>query len=87
MCPNGSDNNVASVICREKGFAGGFAYVYPHYHYYYVSDLRWLSNVKCDGTESYLQRCRGVVFGDTADCKLIGDAAVYCYNNACKFSL
>ncbi|XP_067665055.1 uncharacterized protein [Haliotis asinina] len=84
VCPDGFDDREAMVICREKGFTGGFAYTYYHryYSFYSSSTMRWLSNINCDGTETYLSNCAGVRFGDTTNCSSSGDAAVYCYQTS-----
>ncbi|XP_050402747.2 scavenger receptor cysteine-rich type 1 protein M160 isoform X1 [Patella vulgata] len=79
ICPDGFDNNDANVICKMKGFHGGFAYMYRNYYRNMVSDMRWLSNIQCTGTESSLNRCGGMVWGDIKTCSSYGDAAVYCY--------
>ncbi|XP_071095519.1 uncharacterized protein [Haliotis cracherodii] len=84
ICPDGFDDREAMVICREKGYTGGFAYTYynRYYSFYTISTVRWLSNINCDGSETYLSNCAGVRFGDTANCSSQGDAAVYCYQTS-----
>ncbi len=84
ICPDGFDNRDATVICREKGFVGGFAYTYNNYYSTYrsYSTMRWLSNIACDGTETYLSQCDGVRYGDTNNCSRRGDAAVYCHRTS-----
>ncbi|XP_055956391.1 deleted in malignant brain tumors 1 protein [Patella vulgata] len=81
ICPDGFDDSEATVICKMKGFNNGFAYVYRNYYGYSVNNMRWLSNIQCTGTESSLNRCGGMVWGDIKNCSSVGDAAVYCYQN------
>ncbi|KAK6179250.1 hypothetical protein SNE40_011654 [Patella caerulea] len=81
ICPDGFDDNDATVICKMKGFNKGFAYVHRNTYGWSVNDVRWLSNIQCTGTESSLNRCGGMVWGDADNCSSVGDAAVYCYQN------
>ena len=85
ICPNGFDNNAANVICKEAGYAGGVSFDYYQYRYRVSSDIHWLSNVDCAGTESYLTRCKNVVWGNMTQCSRYGDAAVFCYQNSGEF--
>ena len=82
VCPDGFDNNDANVICKEAGYAGGISYEYNNYRYGTYSDIRWLSNLNCAGTESFLTRCRNVVWGNVTQCSRYADAAVFCYQNS-----
>ncbi|XP_052098351.1 deleted in malignant brain tumors 1 protein-like [Mytilus californianus] len=81
ICTNGFDDNDAKVICREKGFQGGFAY----YQHEFVSgnrqNLPWLSYLNCTGSEGYLARCGNIRWGDVRDCSTDTMAAVYCHDN------
>lgn len=80
ICTNGFDDMDAQVICREKGFQGGFAY----YQHEYVSgnrkNLPWLSYLNCTGSEGYLARCGNIRWGDVRDCSRDTKAAVYCHD-------
>lgn len=85
ICPNGFDNNAANVICKEAGYAGGVSFDYYQYRHRVSSDIHWLSNIDCAGTESYLTRCKNVVWGNMTQCSRYGDAAVFCYQNSGEF--
>lgn len=80
ICPEGFDDNAARVVCREKGFANGFAYV-NNFGYTFPNQIRWLANVSCGGNEVHLSRCDIGQFGQFGECPGYGSAAAHCYND------
>lgn len=81
ICPNGFDDNDASVICRDINplYAGGIAYVLSE-----QNELRWLSNINCSGNEAYFSKCRPLKFGDISNCTTSQIVGSYCYSDAGK---
>ncbi|KAL5004337.1 hypothetical protein ScPMuIL_017793 [Solemya velum] len=81
-CSEGFDDKDATVICRDRGYVGGFAYklsttdLSTHEH-----EIRWLSNIDCDGTETSFRDCSNLNWGEIGDCSRDSVAAVYCYSN------
>lgn len=81
ICTNGFDDDDARVICREKGFQGGFAYYRHQFDSGNRQNLPWLSYLNCTGSEGYLARCGNIRWGDVRDCSSDTTAAVYCHDN------
>ncbi|KAK7116610.1 hypothetical protein V1264_002264 [Littorina saxatilis] len=82
ICPDGFDDNDANVLCKEAGYAGGISFKYNQYRYGVTSDIRWLTNLDCAGTEQYLTSCKNVVWGNVTECNRYGDAGVFCYRTS-----
>ncbi|VDI52977.1 deleted in malignant brain tumors 1 protein [Mytilus galloprovincialis] len=84
VCTNGYDSNDAMVACRQKGFLGGFGYKYrhdvlPHVPRSRTDDIRWLNNLNCTGTESNLDKCGTLAWGQIDNCSISSSAAAFCY--------
>lgn len=78
VCPNGFDDKDAHVACKEAGHVSGFAYQYPRYRYGVQRDLRWLTNLTCNGNEVRLDSCGHSAWGQIPGCSLESDAAAFC---------
>ncbi|XP_052791481.1 deleted in malignant brain tumors 1 protein-like isoform X3 [Mya arenaria] len=86
ICADGFDDADAKVICREKGFQGGFAFFQARYGS--PKGIPWLSNVNCTGQESNLGRCGNIRWGSVDQCRSDLEPAVSCYQKTgIKFSL
>lgn len=76
-CSEGFDDNDADVICRDRGLFGGFAYKYStdksNDH-----EVRFISNIDCDGSETQFTQCGNQDWGNIGDCSRDSVAAVYC---------
>ncbi|XP_033754410.1 neurotrypsin-like [Pecten maximus] len=65
VCNRRVDKDIATVVCRQLGFSGGFhaganAYGYGH-------NPVWMDNVRCRGGEKKLTRCRLSQFVELGD--------------------
>ncbi|WAR00368.1 LOW QUALITY PROTEIN: DMBT1-like protein, partial [Mya arenaria] len=86
ICADGFDDADAKVICREKGFQGGFAFFQARYGS--PKGIPWLSNVNCTGQESNLGRCGNIRWGSVDQCRSDLEPAVSCYQKTgYKFKL
>ena len=79
ICANGFDHKDAQVVCKESGYAGGISYDSYDHQSGITSRLHWLSNVDCNGDESFLIRCNGLDWGNMTGCNVHVQAAVFCY--------
>ncbi|KAG6922172.1 deleted in malignant brain tumors 1, partial [Chelydra serpentina] len=76
VCDDGWDITDAGVVCRELGC--GTALSAPGWaHFGRGSDIIWLYEVNCTGTEAALTQCRARPWGDN-NCHHGEDAGVVC---------
>ncbi|XP_072048755.1 galectin-3-binding protein A-like [Amphiura filiformis] len=81
-----SNNNGASVACRQLGFASGT--VMPSFTAPYGSGQIWLRNVGCSGLESTLTECTHDGWGVYVNfCSHSEDVGVVCSEDPCSPSL
>ncbi|XP_031565202.1 deleted in malignant brain tumors 1 protein-like, partial [Actinia tenebrosa] len=76
ICNKGLDINDAKVICRMLGYTGARK-VYPVNSFVLSSDIIWLSDLECNGTENSIVDCRHPGWGQTKTCKE-NDGGVVC---------
>ena len=78
VCARGFDDKVATVACRQLGFAGGAAYNPPKN----ISSPILLDNLNCVGSEESLLRCAFTNWNVQTGCDYYSDrAGVLCYND------
>ncbi|KAK2829725.1 hypothetical protein Q7C36_017715 [Tachysurus vachellii] len=78
VCDDNWDLQDAEVVCRQ--FGCGKAVSTPRKsHFGQGSEPTWLSNVQCNGTESYIDHCSHSRFG-VKNCGHHADAGVVCSN-------
>ncbi len=65
------------VVCQQFGYSNGFAVIRSDY--FPGSDPIWLSNLRCQGTESRLTECVHNGWG-VHSCGHYWDAGVDCFN-------
>lgn len=92
VCSNGYDTRDAMVACKQKGYLGGFGYKYrhdvlPHVPIARTGDIRWLSNLNCTGTESNLEQCGTLAWGQIDNCSISSSAAAFCYKTKGNYFL
>jgi hypothetical protein len=63
VCDDEWTTNEASVVCRQLGYMGSITTAVKRAYFGEGNGPIWMDNVKCDGTESYLQDCSFVGWG------------------------
>ncbi|KAL4227453.1 CD5 molecule-like [Mactra antiquata] len=83
MCAENFDDLDANVICKQKGYTGGYAYKYYNEDVRLgaTKDLRWMRGPDCTGTEHRLDLCPGINLYNISACFVLSHAAVFCYHN------
>ncbi|XP_053406028.1 deleted in malignant brain tumors 1 protein-like isoform X2 [Mercenaria mercenaria] len=81
VCAENFDDKDATVICKQKGYTGGYAYKYYNtdVRMRATLDLRWMRGPDCNGTEQRLDDCPGIDVGNVSGCFVLSHAAVFCY--------
>lgn len=76
ICDDGWTIENARVICRSLGYEGAWSHS-GNAEYGQGNGLIWLDEVRCNGTEQFVQDCEHQPFG-THDCRHAEDAGVSC---------
>jgi len=86
LCSEGFTANDANVVCRQLGYAGGFGYLARNRESWsmFGKDIRWLSNLTCDGTEKRLEECGNLDWGNVGVCSQKSFASAFCYKSKGK---
>ncbi|XP_021368435.1 deleted in malignant brain tumors 1 protein-like [Mizuhopecten yessoensis] len=81
ICAEDFDDNDANVICKQAGFLGGFSYLAKTKEKWvlFSKDIRWLRNLNCNGTETHMEQCGKLNWGNVGKCSQKKYAAAFCY--------
>nr|AGM37976.1 scavenger receptor cysteine-rich protein 2 [Sinohyriopsis cumingii] len=74
LCSHTFTDADATVVCREIGYKGGFAYILPDY---YRDVYHGMLSLGCNGTEEIIRDCSNLTYA--SNCR---PAAAYCFNNS-----
>ncbi|PFX27847.1 Deleted in malignant brain tumors 1 protein [Stylophora pistillata] len=77
ICDKGWDLTDAGILCRMLAYTGARAT--PKYGQ--GSGRIWLSDVKCNGTEDSIFRCKNAGWGNVDNCDHSNDAGAECYHD------
>lgn len=86
ICQEGFDMSAADVVCKQLGFLRGAINFYGNAVYGLGNGTIWLSNVKCNGSESNIAQCNHYYWG-LSDCTHDQDVSIVCNTGIVMISL
>ena len=85
ICDRTWDNKDASVVCKQLGYQGGFAFRATKI-YNETTGLIWIRDTYCEGHEDNIFNCRYSLHPSNPSCTHNEDAAVVCWNGKFLFN-